>query len=146
MRTVRNLSPLRKLCSKIEPVSRLRSLALMTAPARASLMCSTLTMDSSCPSISNIVPLRKSLVEIIPALSLLCQILQCQLIAHESEACNHTPRGACGHTPGPELLSCVDVGEVDLHHRQREGLKSIVEDERVVGEPDGVDDYARRGG
>src|SRR5437016_1859036 len=37
MRTVRNLSPLRKLCSKIDPVSRLRSLSLMTAPARASL-------------------------------------------------------------------------------------------------------------
>src|ERR1700674_290187 len=68
MRTVLYLSPLRKLCSKIEPVSTLRSLALITAPARASLMCSTPTMDSNWPSISNIMPLRKSLVEIIPAL------------------------------------------------------------------------------
>src|SRR5712692_528330 len=65
MRTALYLSPLLKLCSKIEPVSMLRSLALMTAPARASLMCSTLTIESSWPSISNMVPARKSLVEII---------------------------------------------------------------------------------
>src|ERR1700693_6035909 len=71
MRTVLYLSALRKLCSKIAPVSRLRSFALITAPARASLMCSTVTTCSSWPSISNIVPLRKSLVEIteLPGLS-----------------------------------------------------------------------------
>src|SRR5437588_863804 len=65
MRTGRNFSPLLKLCSKIEPVSTLRSFVLITAGWRASLMCSTVTIETSCPSISNIVPLRKSLVVIM---------------------------------------------------------------------------------
>src|ERR1700682_5321415 len=64
MRPVLYLSTLGKLWSKIEPVRTFRSLALITAPARASLICSTLTTCRSWPSISNIVPLRKSLVEI----------------------------------------------------------------------------------
>src|SRR2546421_6207841 len=202
MRTVLYLSPLRKLCSKIEPVSTLRSLALMTAPARASLMCSTLTMDRSCPSISNIVPLRKSLVEIISRwpwqnsgsghreiwrsrwpepkagvdrlgahwkmrddvgpgplthgsgrlgskdpvirLSLFCQILQCQLISHKAKSGNHAPRGARGHAFGPELLTRVEVREVDLDHRQPKGLQAIVKGERVVRQGAGVDHDAGR--
>src|SRR5438445_5826882 len=64
MRTALNLSPLRKLCSKSAPSRMLRSFALITAPDRASLMCSTFTMASSLPSISNAVPTRKSFVSI----------------------------------------------------------------------------------
>src|ERR671932_2625367 len=82
MRTALYLSPLRKLCSKIEPVRRLRSFALMTAPARASLMCSTLTIVSSSPSISKAVPVRKSFVEIN-------QVLHREQIAAKSESGDH---------------------------------------------------------
>src|ERR1700680_1742051 len=110
MRTVLYLSPLRKLCSKIDPVSTFRSLALMTAPARASLMCSTVTTSSSWPSISNIVPLRKSLVEIN-------QELHGQQIAGESKTRDHSPGGAAGDGLRPEFLTRVNVGDVDFDRR-----------------------------
>src|SRR6266849_2889936 len=140
MRTVLNLSPLRKLCSKIEPVITLRSLALMTAPARASLMCSTVTMDRSWPSISNIVPGRKSLV----LTTLFRQVLQSELVAVEPEPCDDAAGRACGHAFGSKLLARVDVGEVDLHHREGKRLQAIVEGERVVRERSRVDDHAGR--
>src|ERR1700694_713551 len=107
MRTALYLSPLRKLCSKIDPVSRFRSLALMTAPARASLMCSTLTTSSSLPSISNMVPLRKSLVEIN-------QELHSQQIASESKTGDDAPGSATRDSLRPEFLTRVNVGDVDL--------------------------------
>src|SRR6058998_452786 len=114
MRTVRYLSPLRKLCSKIEPVRTLRSLALMTAPARASLMCSTLTMASSCPSISNIVPGRKSFVSTTE-----------ELHGGQVAACAETHDDALAGRGGqaaaaPLLLARVEVRHVDLHHRHLE--------------------------
>src|ERR1051326_3412554 len=112
MRTVLNLSPLRKLCSKIEPVMTLRSLALMTAPARASLMCSTLTMDRIWPSISNIVPARKSLV----LTTLFRQKLHRQNVSIESKAGDHAPRRARGDAVRSPFLARVDVRDVNLHH------------------------------
>src|SRR4029077_12875870 len=138
MRTVLNLSPLRKLCSKIEPVITFRSLALITAPARASLMCSTVTMDKSCPSISNIVPARKSLV----LTTLFCQVLQRQLVAVEPQSGDNAAGRARGHAFGSKLLSRVDVRKVNLHHRNRERLQAIVQGQRVVRERARVDDHA----
>src|SRR6266851_2600086 len=132
MRTVRYLSPLRKLWSKIDPVSRLRSLALMTAPARASLMCSTLTTSSSCPSISNIVPLRKSLVEIMER-SLLCQILHREQITRESKTGDDATRGASGDALRSKLLARVDVRDVNLHCGHRDCLETVEQGKRVVG-------------
>src|SRR5712691_3090092 len=143
MRTVRYLSPLRKLCSKIDPVSRLRSLALMTAPARASLMCSTLTTSSSWPSISNIVPLRKSLVEIIGR-SLLGQVLHREQVAGEPKAGDHTASRASRHALRSKLLARVDVGDVNLNGRNGERLQAIEQGQRVVRERGGIDDDARR--
>src|SRR5579864_4157521 len=122
MRTVLYLSPLRKLCSKIDPVITSRSFALITAPARASLMCSTVTMDRMRPSISNIEPLRKSFV-------LINEKLHCVQVAVETEARDHTARGASGHAAGAELLAGVNVGDVHLHDRQAQGLETIVEGE-----------------
>src|SRR5579859_2349786 len=139
MRTVLNLSPLRKLCSKIEPVRTSRSLALMTAPARASLMCSTLTMDSSRPSISNMVPFRKSFVLIKAA-----EKLHSEYVPIEAQACDHSPRGARRHAAGAELFAGVNVGDMHLHHRHRERLETIVEGERVVRQRPGVDDDPSR--
>src|SRR5215467_2501547 len=138
MRTVLYLSPLRKLCSKIEPVITLRSLALITAPARASLMCSTETMDRIWPSISNIVPDRKSLV----LTTLLDQELQRQYVSVESEPCDHAAGSARGHAVRSPFLARVNVRDVNLHHRQREGLEAIVQGERIVGESAGIDDHA----
>src|SRR5712692_3331218 len=140
MRTVLNLSPLRKLCSKIEPVITLRSLALMTAPARASLMCSTVTMDRSWPSISNIVPGRKSLV----LTTLFRQVLQSELVAVEPEPGDDAASSACRHAFGSKLLARVDVRDVNLHHRERKRLQTIVDGERVVRERARVDDHAGR--
>src|SRR6266478_1065492 len=118
MRTVRYLSPLRKLCSKIDPVSRLRSFALMTAPARASLMCSTLTTSSSCPSISNMVPLRKSLVEIN-------EILHRQYVARETEACDDSASPAGRDALRTKLFARVDVRDVNLDCRHGNCLQAI---------------------
>src|SRR5690348_76797 len=142
MRTVLNLSPLRKLCSKIEPVITLRSLALITAPARASLMCSTVTMDRICPSISNIVPLRKSLV----LTTLLRQKLQCQNVSVESEPGDDATRRARGHAVGSPFLACMDVRDVNLHDRQPERLEAIVQSQRIVRESAGIDDHAQCSG
>src|SRR3977135_545535 len=133
MRTVLYLSPLRKLCSKIEPVRTLRSLVLMTAPARASLMCWTLTTCSSWPSISNIVPLRTALVE-ITALSQLLQVLHRQLISRKTKPRDHASRGAGGDALGPKLFACVDVRDVDLDRRHLESLQAVKERPRVGGQ------------
>src|ERR1700694_1784142 len=131
MRTVLYLSPLRKLWSKIEPVRTLRSLALMTAPARASLMCSTLTTCSSWPSISNIVPLRKSLLE-ITEWSGLCQIFHRESVSREAEPGDHASRRARGHAFRSELFTRVDVREMDLDGRDLERLQAVVKRGRVV--------------
>src|SRR5712692_856965 len=141
MRTVLNLSPLRKLCSKIEPVSTLRSLALMTAPARASLMCSTVTMDSSWPSISNIVPLRKSLVLIKSV-----QKVHRQEVSLKAESGNHAACRACSDAARPKLLARVDVRDVHLHRRQSKRLQAVVQRDRVVGERCRVDHDTGRSG
>src|SRR5258706_9353066 len=138
MRTVLYLSALRKLWSKIDPVSTLRSLVLMTAPARASLMCSTLTTCSSWPSISNIVPLRKSLVEIITS-SLLRQVLHRQSVACKSQAGDDALRRACRHTLRAELFACVDVREVHLDGGYLQRLQTVVDGERVVRQRPWVD-------
>src|SRR5436305_8362734 len=132
MRAVLNLSPLRKLCSKIDPVITSRSFALITAPARASLMCSTVTIDRMRPSISNIEPLRKSFV-------LINEELHRVQVTVETKAGDDPARGARSHALGAELLTRVDVGDVDLHDRQAQRLQTIVEGERVVRERARVD-------
>src|SRR4030081_769906 len=137
MRTVLYLSALRKLWSKIDPVSTLRSFALITAPARASLMCSTLTTSSSWPSISNIVPLRKSLVEIN-------QELHREQIALEAKAGDHTSCRTTGNSFRTEFLSSMNVGDVDLHGRYAERLDAIEKSERVMRERARIDDNAER--
>src|ERR1700694_3803428 len=125
MRTVLYLSPLRKLCSKIEPVSTFRSLALITAPALASLMCSTLTTSSSWPSISNIVPLRKSLVEIN-------QELHRTQVGRETETGVDAPRGPGRDARRPKLLSGVNVGDVNLDGWHGKRWQASEESERVM--------------
>src|SRR6267154_5037742 len=142
MRTVLYLSALRKLWSKIDPVSTLRSLVLMTAPARASLMCSTLTTCSSWPSISNIVPLRKSLVEII-APSQLRQVLHRQLISRKTKPRDHASRGAGGDALGPKLFARVNVRDVDLDRGHLERLQTVEERQRVVRQRRRVDHDAQ---
>src|SRR5438067_12901331 len=139
MRAVLYLSPLRKLCSKIAPVMTLRSLALMTAPARASLMCSTLTMERICPSISNIVPLRKSFV-----LIKVSQELHCQQVAFETEPGDDAASPARRHAAGTELLPRVDVRDVDLDHRQAQRLQTVQQCDRVVGQSAGIENDPRR--
>src|SRR5436305_15205013 len=123
------------LYSKIDPVITSRSLALITAPARASLMCSTVTMDRMRPSISNIEPLRKSFV-------LINEELHCVQVTVETEAGDDTARRPRGHPAGAELLAGVDGGDVHLHDRQAKGLQTIVEGQRIVRQRSRVDDHA----
>src|SRR5437764_14196655 len=138
MRTVRYLSPLRKLCSKIDPVRTLRSLALITAPARASLMCSTLSMASSCPSISNMVPGRKSFVSIT-------QVLHRGEVAPEAEAHDHAlRRGRRQAAAAPGLVTRVEVRDVDFDHRDRERVEAVIERVGLVGESRGIQDHPGR--
>src|SRR3989442_311037 len=114
----------------------LRSLALITAPARASLMCSTWTIVRSLPSISNAVPIRKSFVSIK-------EVLHGQQIALRSQAGDHTDSRGRGHASGAKPLpfgSRVQVRKVDLHHRDRQRLQTIVEGVGVMGEGPGVED------
>src|SRR5712692_1564077 len=138
MRAARYFSPLLKLCSKMAPVRTLRSLALMMAPARASLMCWTLTMLSSCPSISNIVPTLKSLLEIK-------QELHRHQVATKAEPADHAHRRRRGHAAPAELLGPGQrVGDVDLQRRHRQRAQAIVEGVRVVGQRRRVDNDAGR--
>src|SRR5215471_16087939 len=111
----------------------LRSLALMIAPARASLMCSTFTMLSSLPSISKAVPTRKSFVSIN-------QVLHCHQIAARPQALDDADRGWRRHVPGAEALhSRVEVGDVHLDHRRGQGPQAVVEGIRVVRQRARVD-------
>src|SRR5207302_9315440 len=96
--------------------------------------------DSSRPSVSNIVPLRKSFVLINAG-----EKLHGEYVPVEAEACDHSPRGTRGDAAGAELLAGVDVGDVHLHHRHRERLETIVEGKRVVRERARVDDDPGRG-
>src|SRR5579859_638288 len=117
----------------MDPSRMLRSLALMMAPARASLMCSTVTMLSSLPSISKAVPTRKSFVSIN-------QVLQCHQIAARSQALDDADRGWRRHIPGAEVLhSCMEVRDVHLHRRRRQGPQAVIEGVRVVGQRPRVD-------
>src|SRR5579859_3961267 len=110
------------------PLRRLRSLALITAPARAILMCSTVTMDSSSPSISKAVPTRKALVSIN-------QELHRQNVAFEAETGDDAPGRGRRHAVGPESLGPgVEVGEVHLHGGHRQRPQAIVEGVGAVGE------------
>src|ERR1700680_164685 len=109
----------------------------MTAPARASLMCSTVTTSSSWPSISNIVPLRKSLVEIN-------QELHSQEIAGESKTRDHATGGASGDTLRPEFLTRVNVGDVDLDGRQCEGLETVEQRQRGMRQGARIDHDSER--
>src|SRR2546421_9129179 len=135
MRTALYLSPLRKLCSKIEPSRMLRSLALITAPARASLMCSTLTTVSSLPSISKAVPGRKSFVSIN-------EVLQCEQVPGRAEPGDHAHRRRRRHRAGAEapVVARIQVREVDFHHWRRQRLETIVESDRVMGQGGAVED------
>src|SRR2546423_2054735 len=138
MRTDLNFSPLRKLWSKIGPSRMLRSFALMMAPARASLMCSTVTMLSSFPSISNAVPTRKSFVSIN-------QVLQCHQVAARPEPGDDAGRGGGRHVAGSErLLPGVQVRDVNLDGRDVERAQTIVERVTIVGQRPRVDDDAGR--
>src|SRR5207302_8336542 len=95
-----------------------RSFALITAPERASLMCSTVTMLSSLPSISKAVPTRKSFVSIN-------QILHCHQIAAWPQPLDDADRGRRGHVSGAEALRPpVQVGDVDLDRGNGEGLQT----------------------
>src|SRR5579859_3248426 len=116
-----------------------RSLALITAPARASLMCSTVTMDRSRPSISNIVPFRKSFV-------LINQKLHRMQVPVETKARDHAPRGSRREASRTPLFARVDVRDVDLDDRQPQGLQTIVEGYRIVRERARVDDDSLRAG
>src|SRR5215471_1235664 len=139
IRTALNFSPLRKLCSKMDPSRMLRSLALMMAPARASLMCSTVTMLSSLPSISKALPALKSFVSIN-------QVLHCHQIAARPQALDDADRGWRRHVPGAEALrSGVEVGDVHLDHRRGQGPQAVVEGIRVVGQRARVDHDTGRG-
>src|SRR6266567_236270 len=135
MRTILYLSPLRKLCSKMAPSRMLRSLALMTAPARAILMCCTFTTVSSLPSISKAVPGRKSLVSIN-------QVFQCQKVTGRAKPGDHAHRRRRGHRPGAEAAvgARVQVRDVHLDDRRRQRLEAIVERDRVVGQGAPVED------
>src|ERR687888_375719 len=124
----------------MDPVRTLRSLALMTAPARASLMCSTLTMASSCPSISNMVPGRKSLVSIT-------EVLHGGQVAAEAEAHDHSLRRRRRQAAAaPGLLARVEVRDVDLDHRHRECVQAVEEGVGLVGECGRVEDHPGRAG
>src|SRR3982074_2976999 len=114
----------------MEPSRMLRSLALMTAPARANLMCSTVTMVMSLPSISKALPTRKSFVSIK-------EVLHRQQVALRSQAGDHTGRRGRGNASGAESLpfaAGVQVREVDLDDRSLQSPKTIVERVRGVGE------------
>src|SRR5918911_414394 len=125
MRAARYLSPLRKLCSKIEPLRTRRSLALMTAPARASLMCSTETISNSSPSISKTVPARKSLVEIK-------QVLQREKIAAGPEPGDDGASRRCRHARTAKTLRAPEkIGQVNLDHRHCQSFQAVVERVRV---------------
>src|SRR5437588_3287312 len=112
----------------------LRSLALMTAPARAILMCSTATTLTSLPSISKLEPTLKSLVESM-------QVLHGEDVAAAAEAADDADGGAGGDAPMPELLAGEEVGEVHLHHRYRvDGPDAVGEGDRGVGQAGRVQD------
>src|SRR5437764_10562537 len=99
----------------------LRSLALMIAPARASLMCSTVTMLSSLPSISKAVPTRKSFVSIN-------QVLHCHQIAARPQPLDDADGGRRRDVCGAEgLRAPVQVGDVDLDRGGGQRLQTIVE-------------------
>src|SRR5215510_13567032 len=118
----------------MEPSRMLRSLALMMAPARASLMCSTVTMLSSLPSISKAVPTRKSFVSIN-------QVLHCQEISAWPQPLDDADRGSRRHVARAEVLRPrVEVRYVHLHGRSGQGLEAIVERDRIVGQRARVDD------
>src|SRR5207302_673434 len=120
------------------PSRTLRSLALMTAPARAILMCSTLTMLTSFPSISKVEPTRKSLVDSI-------QVLHGQDVAAAPEAADEAQRRRSGDAPRAVLLAPrEEVGEVHLDHRHVEGSQAVVERDRVMRQCRRVDDHADR--
>src|ERR1700730_11082943 len=111
----------------------LRSLALMTAPARAILMCSTATTLTSLPSKSKVEPTRKSLVDSI-------EVLHSQEIAARPEAGDDAGRGGGGDALLAEGADAREqVREMDLDDRHVDRSQAVHQRVRVVGEGGGVD-------
>src|SRR5438105_3321604 len=108
------------------PFRTFRSRACVTAPARASLRCSTWTTATSWPSISNVVPVRKSFVETT-------QVLHREDIAAAAHAGDHRRGRRCGHARlAVALLAREEVREVYLDDRDRQRAQAVVEGDRVV--------------
>src|ERR1700694_5256479 len=116
----------------------LRSFALITAPARAILMCSTATTLTSLPSKSKVDPTRKSLVDSI-------QVLHGEQVAAAAEAGDHPERRPGGDAGVAEGLAArEEVGEVDLDDGHVERSQAVIEGVGVVAQRGRVDDHAQR--
>src|SRR3977135_1334465 len=111
----------------------LRSFALITAPARAILMCSTATTLTSLPSKSKVEPTRKSLVDSI------------EVVHGEEGATGHGAGDDAGRSRGGDALlaegadSREQVREVDLDDRHPDRPQAVHQCVGEVGERGGVD-------